>query len=463
MKTFILFIGILFSSFYYPYCPSVRIKASPNHNQCDEAPNIISYKYPIKVSYNNKYFTDQNNTPFPYIACTGWSLLQKLKREDIEIYFENRKNKGFTVIQITLLPWEKEDTNAYGDYPFLDSAFFEKPNPSYFDYVEWVMKKARDMNLVLSINLVWLRNNWSEEMTVERCREYGEFLAERFKEIDNVIWFGGGDINPIYRYEESLALVKTLNEKDTSHLISFHCGRYKDGSSTTSSTFFHTHEWLDFNMGYAYSPYNSPRLDPYCYVQLHSDYQRKPTKPVILGESYYEFRNYGYEPEKVHFALRRNMYWALTCGAAGVAYGNWSIFPFDEDWKNNMDQTGSWEMKHFANLMKNIEWWTLIPDIHHEFLISGSGNYGAGAYCTAAYNKEGTLAVIYVPTKPQYIKLTVNMEYFNDPVQARWYDPTSGKYLKIQENIPNHGNRVFIHPERNNANNEDFILLMESK
>src|SRR5437868_14352869 len=56
----------------------------------------------LKVSSNGRYL-EGGGKPFFWLGDTGWLLLAKLNREQVEQYFAARERQGFTVIQIMVL------------------------------------------------------------------------------------------------------------------------------------------------------------------------------------------------------------------------------------------------------------------------------------------------------------------------------------------------------------------------
>lgn len=92
----------------------------------------VKPRFPVKVSENKRHFVDQSNQPFMYHGDTAWKIFTKLTYEEARQYLENRKDKGFTVIQVTMcmLPG---DINRYGHSPFPPDHNFTKPNDAYFD------------------------------------------------------------------------------------------------------------------------------------------------------------------------------------------------------------------------------------------------------------------------------------------------------------------------------------------
>ncbi|NJK86875.1 MAG: DUF4038 domain-containing protein [Bacteroidales bacterium] len=85
---------------------------------------LMAQKFPLKVSENGRYFTDQEGKPFFYMAETPWLLIQHLTREEIIEFMDLRKEQGFNVLQIHLLPFIPINRpNRYGEWPFTDFDF----------------------------------------------------------------------------------------------------------------------------------------------------------------------------------------------------------------------------------------------------------------------------------------------------------------------------------------------------
>src|SRR5664279_3518491 len=57
----------------------------------------------LKISENKRFLVFEDGTPFFYLGDTGWELFHRLNMEDVEKYLENRRAKGFTVIQAVAL------------------------------------------------------------------------------------------------------------------------------------------------------------------------------------------------------------------------------------------------------------------------------------------------------------------------------------------------------------------------
>ncbi|HEX7962231.1 MAG TPA: DUF4038 domain-containing protein, partial [Terriglobales bacterium] len=115
----------------------------------------------LRVSDNHRYLEYQNGKPFFYLADTAWALFHSLNREEAIRYLTNRAQKGFTVIQATVLAEANGLTapNPYGDLPLIggDPA---KPNEPYFRHVDFIVNKAAEVGLVIGMLPTW-GNYWA--------------------------------------------------------------------------------------------------------------------------------------------------------------------------------------------------------------------------------------------------------------------------------------------------------------
>jgi hypothetical protein len=223
---------------------------------------------------------------------------------------------------------------------------------------------------------------------------------------------------------------------------------------------FHREPWHDYNMNYCYDPSHSPRSDPYAHVQFIHAYNLKPSKPIVLGEAFYEEIKYTFKDSIEHFyGVRRNPLWGLTSGITGHAVGHAKIYPFSDGWQKAMDDPNSLVVKNLATLLKEISWWTLVPDQYHDVGINGFGNFGGEHYISVAYDPDGKLAVAYFPHKGQ---LTVDMSKFSGSVRGRWFDPVNGNVFPLSTILTNKETYIFSPPGNNGAGKQDFLLILES-
>jgi hypothetical protein len=110
----------------------------------------------LKISENKRYLVFEDGTPFFYLGDTGWELFHRLNKDDVERYLENRRAKGFTVIQSVILA-ELDGLNtpdAEGDKPLIDNDPL-KPNEAYFAHVDRVIRTAFEKGIFIGLLPTW--------------------------------------------------------------------------------------------------------------------------------------------------------------------------------------------------------------------------------------------------------------------------------------------------------------------
>jgi hypothetical protein len=121
---------------------------------------------PLQVSKENPhYLAHHDGTPFFWLADTGWEMLHRLNREEMETYLENRRQKGFNVIQTVIISefiHLDKSTNFYGDSIFVnENPVIPKITPGsnpensteydFWDNVDYAVKLAEGKGLYLAL------------------------------------------------------------------------------------------------------------------------------------------------------------------------------------------------------------------------------------------------------------------------------------------------------------------------
>jgi hypothetical protein len=203
-------------------------------------------EFPIRVSGNGRYFTDQKGNPFFVQSDTPWSLLVALDIKETEQYLKNRQEKGFNTITVNLIEhWFNGETLAYpeasrnreGHFPFSRNlengmADFTYPDEDYFRYVDKVLHLAQKYGFLVMMTPAYmgyegLKEGWYDEVLgneAARCREYGRYLGNRYADFPNIAWIMDGDRNPdsLSRPLE-MEILAGIKDFDKIHLFSSHC------------------------------------------------------------------------------------------------------------------------------------------------------------------------------------------------------------------------------------------------
>jgi len=428
----------------------------------------------LKVSENHHFLMFEDGTPFFYLGDTGWELFHRLSKEDTEKYLENRKRKGFNVIQAVVLAELNglNVPNREGNKPLIDNDP-KKPNEAYFQHIDWVLKKAEEKGLFIGVLPTW-GDKWNKKwgvgpeiFTPENAFTYGKYLGYRYKNQPNIIWILGGDrpVETDLQRQIIEQMAKGLKKGDGGiHLISFH-----PSGGSGSSEYFPKAEWLDINMrqnGHSIS--HTER-----YYKTLEDYQLQPYKPVIDAEPVYEDHPINFDPDKNGYSIaadvRRPLYWDLFNGACGHTYGHhsvWQMYSTDREpinsplmpWNEAINQPGAGQMQYGKLLIESRPFFSRIPD--NSIIVANNiptSVPGAGSYkYVATRDEEGTYAMIYVPVGR---KFSVKMDVIKGKiVTAWWYNPRNGKATKIGK-FSNAGQQAFIPPTHGEA--LDWILVLD--
>ncbi|HCY40256.1 MAG TPA: glycoside hydrolase [Prolixibacteraceae bacterium] len=422
---------------------------------------------PLKVSGNGSYLT-AGNQPFFWLADTGWLLFGKLNPAETVKYFDDRKQKGFNVIQVMILH-SLSQTSYKGDSALIRGDV-SRPNPSgYWNYVDEVLRLAEDRGLYLAMVPVWGSNVKAGLVNSAQAAKYAEFLAQRYKDKSNIIWLNGGDVRGSDSIQVWLTIGKTLKKFAPNQLITFHpFGR------TQSSTWFHNEQWLDFNMFQSgHRRYdqdtarNETRYGEDNWRYLQADYSKKPVKPTLDGEPSYEGIPQGLhdtlQPKWTADDLRRYAYWSVFSGGCGFTYGNNSVMQFykpdgkpgaygaRQPWNDAINAPGAQQMIHLKNLMQKYGFENLVP--RDELILEQGERYHhqstlAGKNCLLIYTWNG-----------RQVKIDWS-KWKNKVWQARWYDPRSGNFSTA--NFTSGENILEFDPPGNEVNGNDWVLVIES-
>ncbi len=431
----------------------------------------------VKVSKNGHYFQAANGSPFFWLADTGWLAFKKLDREALNTYFEDRKNKGFNVIQIMTMHSE-EMVNIYGDSAVVNNdvskplvtegSRFENPDEyDFWDHVDYALDLAEDKNLFLALVPIWGTSVKAGKVNLEQAKAYATFLGDRFKSRENIIWLNGGDTPGEENKAIWNAIGNILHAKNPEWLITFHpFGR------TDSSDHYHHEQWLDFNMFQSghrrYDQETTGRMyaqDNYKFVNV--DFNLKPTKPTLDGEPSYEGI-----PQGLHDTLqplwnsddvRRYAYWSVFAGGAGFTYGHNAVMqmfsPGDKPaygnkkaWTDAINDPGGKQVHHVKDLILSFDYFNRIPD---QTLVVNQGE----KYQYMAATRGNDYALIYTYTGRKMIIQMGKIE--GAEVKASWFNPRNGESTSIGT-FHNNGTLNFD-PPGDPKDGNDWVLVLQTK
>jgi len=455
---------------------------------CFAAPAFAQTPLPaLKVSENQRFLVTTEGKPFFWLGDTAWELFHRLTREQAIEYLDLRAKQRYNVIQAVALA-ELEgltDPNPYGDLPLTnldptkpattpghdpkDAAAYD-----YWDHVDFIVDEANRRGLYIGFLPTWgswAPNERKEDTRIvfneQNAQAYGEFLGKRYRS-KGIVWIIGGDrsangVEAVWRaMARGLAIGVSGKEDYSALLMTFH-----PRGGMTSSAWFHTDAWLDFNMQQTgHSPQPTNPTQKTTWQKITDDYERTPKKPVLDGEPLYEDHPLGFRAAKENgysfdAHIRQRAYWHIFAGAFGHTYGHHSVWqmysagkkPINGPlvfWTDAIHRPGAAQMQHVRTLIESRPFLTRIPDQSLIVDALKGADHIAGT-------RGDDYAFIY---SAQGRAFTVNLGKISGArVNAWWFNPRNGATEKIGA-FDNTGTREFT-PHVHGGFGTDMVLVLD--
>ncbi len=408
---------------------------------------VESTAFPLRASPSGRHLVDQAGQPFLYHADTPWTLTSRMSPSAVDEYLFVRDAQGYNALQLHVASFHDNDPDWAGNRPFFNGDIAQ-PNQAYFANVDAVIAKASARGFALMLAPLWLGyggEDYRPYLNDGNAYDYGRFLASRYSGRANVIWMLGGDNDPGDKISATRLLAAGLSDGGANQLKTYHA----DNGAGSSSRFFSADAWHTLNSAYTYGP---------TYMPVISDFNASPARPVYLSESGYEGESNdggGGSPQRV----RRQAWWVMLSGATGHAYGCANVWNFQSDWRSRLDLPGARHLSLMASMLKQRQWWRLVPDQQHQLVTAGYGSWGSLDWATVGRSDDGAFAVVYAPWARD---LSIDMGRIGSSVTATWYDPTSGRWIAVAGSpFTGGGVRSLAMPSRNDAGDSDHVLLLE--
>lgn len=416
-----------------------------------------SFAFATTISPNHRYLLDQYGKPFMMVGDSPQCLSTNLSTDDMEFFFANRSAHGFNTAWVNLLcgPYTRgrDDASTYDNIkPFTKEGDLSTPNPDYFARMDTMVQLAAGHG----ITLLWdpaetgtFRDRLKDN-GVDKTKEYGMFLGERYKGAPNIIWMLGNDyqVDQWKTYDPFLvALSEGIRAADPAKLQTIEL-------NFNMSTSYDNPTWpalIDVATAYTYYP---------TYDAVLKAYNSTPTQPVFMAEANYEFENNQPDsPKTTDETLRRQEYWTMLSGATGQLYGNGYTWGLNQkSWKEHLETKAVTELGYMVKLFSDRPWQDLVPDQRHEFLLDGAGKPSSDGdvldndYATAAVTPDGTFGAVYVPTDRT---LTIDHTKLKAEATAQWFDPTDGSLRRAAA--------PFKTPGKNAGGDHDWVLVFDTR
>jgi hypothetical protein len=407
---------------------------------CNETNPLIKNGL-LKMSPGKRNVVYANGKPFLMIGDTPWALPWRGTIETVTEYAKNRQERGFnTALLMSLQP----DRDAIGpgnrtedggfDVAFHDlkDGHINKPNPSYFQYLDTLRNILTNHGIVPVFQPVFQGFGWKgmnvlgwNMDTLEYAR-YCRYLVARFG-AKPAMWLVGADSdgrNPcVKKGGEEIEKWDAYQQPTGIHYSPFDdyvpdWWNKPEKYIPHLNRMFQDAQWLDFQ--WCQTGHGGEHLSH----KVARMYNNLPAKAVANGEPTYE---------GVRDSLNGSGWWQgheawlqfTSGGTMGVIYGagglwNWKLSINEPGWPDWANSKASWKeaiqlpgSRYVGYLGKAIEGLDITDIEKHPELADGS-------LCLA---KPGQIYIVYLPEGGE-----VKLNGICAGMQYRWFNPVTGKF-----------------------------------
>lgn len=386
-----------------------------------------------------RYFEYADGTPFLWIGDTWWNWGNgKVTLEEFQKVVDDRARKGFTVGQLYVHGWGQLVLSADGTV--LDMGRMKR--------LDAMIAYANSKGITVMLSPWWGGKGVVEKMGAEKMRRFTRYVMHRYGAY-NVMWILASEYNMDNYSGMGLQFWKDYGgmmkrEDPYERAVSVHptppfWGGGREAPQWSTAEVLHEERWLDYNQSQTGHGKPANEMAP---LVVAESYGKKPAKPIVVTETWYEFI-VGNAPAR---DVRLAAWSAMLSGAAGHTYGGGHVWiahtpsspagkmswPLEADFAvNTLDYPGAISMGHMAKFLGGIQWWRLEP--HPELVIDYPQKF-----CAAAPGEEYVIYLRYGSDVTVDLSGTAKTDTF----ECRWFDPVTGEYQpssKVQG-----GGRVFL-------------------
>lgn len=426
----------------------------------------------LGVHPSGRFFTYADGTPFYWLGDTLWAAHTARCDPDEALprYLEDRKAKGFTLIQLAAgYPTANLKQGAVSGYNILGTASelyaneggfpFSRPfdliNPAYFQALDRRLTRILEAGFVPCLAGLWGQE--LKQMGLEACKALWRYLIARYAAY-NVLWAVAGEY--FFTPDEAAwrEIGREIHRSDPyGHPTSAHSTAPHSGSRH-----FQGDAWYDFNLiqvGHALA------FKTFVETLPLTDFYAQPTRPTVMSESWYEHHPNRLAEDGAWIGdrdVRFATYVSLLQGCVGQTYGAhglWSFYDggagWGEDerpglWWDELTLPGAGQMAHLRTLMAGVRWWALEP--HPEWV---STRATMSAYCAGRPRQE---YLIYTAGgRGPVLVFIAGAE--GEPYRGRWFDPRLGRWHEASGVYAPYGSGWIWRTRTPDA--EDWVLLLQ--
>lgn len=429
---------------------SVLSSASLSSSQLSPELELKVPAYPVptklEIDSSRRFLVRADGSPFIWIGDTFWKFSKLSRQQRLEL-LDDRKSKGFNVVMIRVGTGTKGEPAGFtGNL---------QPIESHFQELDHLVAAANERGMYVAIAAGW----WYviRDYDADALYKFGKFIGDRYKDNDNIIWLGAGEVGSHHRkqqldFDRVKSLVRGIRDGDTGNkLLTLHAD-YQRGTSLsrmselTDFENWQTSQWC--------CPEDLPRKDERDWTVWEAiayDYQQTPTKPTLDAEAWYENTNLGGGTPATPYNIRRRAYFSILAGGFGHSYGGSGIWDATSDFSQALEYEGATQIGYLSQLLHALgnDFLKLRPS--QSMIVRGqSSDYER--HIQAASANDGSYALVYTAGTSNFA-LDLSL-LSSERISVIWFDPRT-KVLQKNEAVTQDSQVDFTTPGEG-----DWVLIL---
>lgn len=398
--------------------------------------NRIARHGAIGISEDGHYLAHADGTPFFCLGDTVWSGPMRATIPDWDVYLRDRTEKRFTSALIAVDKFQGGVTSIEGESPYYGQERI-RINPAFYQRVDPLIDAINDSGMLAIVLFLHAGNrpqNSAHILPEHEAITLGRYIVARYG-AHQVMW----DIlaetqtgSP--RVESWKRIARAVLDRNPGKPVTMH----PPGAPAWALDEYADESWMTV-LGYQSSHGESDR---YWEFIIHgapsTDWKRTPHRPIMNLEPPYEDHRSFTTGKRFDARTVRLGCWSslLATAVSGVTYGGQGVWGWDDGkhftfghrntglakpWWDALQLPGATSMRHLAECMNDIAWWTLRPA--QDAIAEQPGDEDIRRSIIAAASPDGGLLVAYLPDA---VRLVLNIACVRSDGAAQWFNPRTG-------------------------------------
>ena len=353
----------------------------------------------LRVSANRRYLAYADGTPFLWVGDTYWAATTRLSESGFRRWVDNRASKHFTVLQTNIARFKKGPIDADGNVLWNGNRW----NVNFMQKLDREFDYANDKGLILFVN-GFIDLKW--DLKIDEYPRLVQMIAARYF-AHFVTYSSSMDDGFSIEHDEINELIDRVTDR---HLLTQHTG-----TSARHPVKYYDRGYLDYSMSQSGHHGNNDEKASNAAIAWHLNlYNRKPHKPVVNGEAWYEGMA---TPEQ----SAEMGYLSMLSGCFGYTYGV-AGNDGDEELDDLLNRKGAVYMKYLHKFFAGIDRGRCLKP-RHDLIDNQKPKYRNKS--VLAVTEDGTKYVAFLRKGGE---IQIDLRNVSNRLSGKWFNATTGEY-----------------------------------